>query len=380
MKQNKAKRAENRKIEAQRIKKLIDNCREVDPRLAEFEKQIKEQNLRERLEKKRLMQEKKLARQPKYFSTQKEASIDKVQTKETKKEIAQPAKSDPERKKQKKLEREKLNKEKNIFRQFLENHKYFTTEKSSDKKLDNIGKFDCLIRVLKYEELKLFNDSLENFTQDFEMSLKIYNEKIDLISNNGNKKVNSEHKIEHILTENLEKQNIKNGELLNSLNLNKSNVKNGELINSLNSSNSLNLKKDQVENSEIWTKERLNILHKATKQYPVGTKLRYELITEYINNHCKTKFVVKQIIQQVKSLTGTQENIKITNEKKVYTENWTSEEHSIFQTAIKTYPIGIPNRWEKISDLLPQKSIIQCQERLKVIEKKEKLKLNVVFN
>ena len=45
---------------------------------------------------------------------------------------------------------------------------------------------------------------------------------------------------------------------------------------------------------------------------------------------------------------------------------WTPEEQKLLEQALRTYPASTPERWEKISGVLPARSKKDCMKRYKV--------------
>ena len=45
---------------------------------------------------------------------------------------------------------------------------------------------------------------------------------------------------------------------------------------------------------------------------------------------------------------------------------WTTDEQKLLEQALKTYPSSTPERWERISEVVPNRSKKDCMKRYKV--------------
>merc|ERR1712088_129717 len=154
-----------------------------------------------------------------------------------------------------------------------------------------------------------------------------------------------------------------------------------------------------------WGTEELQILIKAVKLFPAGTNQRWDVVTEFINQHNGGVAVrgVKETISKAKELQGSNfatsslleevnklayENLQKGQKKEVLercaeeskgterTDNvaeqaglnptaWTPDEQKLLEQALKTYDSKTPERWERISEAVPGRSKKDCMKRYK---------------
>jgi len=154
-----------------------------------------------------------------------------------------------------------------------------------------------------------------------------------------------------------------------------------------------------------WGTEELQTLIKAVKLFPAGTNQRWDVVTEYVNQHNEgvAERGVKETISKAKELQGNNfatsslleevnklayENLQKGQKKEVLercaeeskgterTDNvaelaglnataWTPDEQKLLEQALKTYDSKTPERWERISEAVPGRSKKDCMKRYK---------------
>jgi len=154
-----------------------------------------------------------------------------------------------------------------------------------------------------------------------------------------------------------------------------------------------------------WGTEELQTLIKAVKLFPAGTNQRWDVVTEFVNQHNGGVAVrgVKETISKAKELQGSNfatsslleevnklayENLQKGQKKEVLercaeeskgterTDNvaelaglnataWTPDEQKLLEQALKTYDSKTPERWDRISEAVPGRSKKDCMKRYK---------------
>ena len=152
-KNNKVQRAEKKKEEMKRIRKLVDNAYNCDPRIANF----KEADRQEKLAKKKAKQD--AARQRK----EAEEKIQRDAEEKARLEKEEQERIEKEKNEKMKNERDALKKALKNERRFLKNtckgHDYFATDE--DSKVQNLTDLDKLCEILNVDELRELNKALE---------------------------------------------------------------------------------------------------------------------------------------------------------------------------------------------------------------------------
>jgi hypothetical protein len=123
----------------------------------------------------------------------------------------------------------------------------------------------------------------------------------------------------------------------------------------------------------IWTEDEIKLLSKAVARYPGGTQERWEKVAAFV----KTKSV-EEVLQRVKDLKKSsrkplsevsappQPEEKSENTAEIK-EEWTSEQQSHFESALRSVPKDHPDRWSEIANLVKGKSKKDCIKRFKEI-------------
>jgi hypothetical protein len=141
------------------------------------------------------------------------------------------------------------------------------------------------------------------------------------------------------------------------------------------SSSSQNNEAQESDAIADWTEEELKLLSKAIARYPGGTQERWEKVSAFV----KTKSI-DQVMQKVKELKkstrkpgeasvvpSTPQKSSAAAETVENPEEWTSEQQSLFESALRTVPKDHPDRWGEIANLVKGKSKKDCIKRFKEI-------------
>jgi len=354
---NKAQRLEKKKEEGKRMKKLVDNAFNSDPRIAKFRKA----DLDEKAAKKKARADAIQAKKDEEERIKREAE-EKIKREEEEKE-----KAEKEKKAAAKLEKEAAKKIKSSERKKLRTL-------SKEANMFALDEDERLANLLDIEKM------CETYTTE---------QLIDL----NNQLANSEDQRETFLTE-LEAMCKRN------------NTEMRKFVS----------KKDptvaKVKASSIeWSADELQLLIKAVKTFPAGTKQRWEVVTEYINQHTKTPEIerkAKETLSMAKEMQSgnfAMSSLKDEVNKMAYEntmkaqkrdttvqeaatdrtdtpaqmaginpEPWAPEEQKVLEQALKTYPSSTPERWDRIAETLPGRSKKDCMKRYKELAELVKAK------
>lgn len=393
-KQNKIVRQKRKKEEMQRIRQLVDNAYQCDPRVVWFKE-----------EEKKRKQDSKLARQAK-IQAQKEEE-DRLRKEKEEQELAEKKKLEEEEKqkrmeerKQKETLKKKTKKEVKLIENILVNHEYFAGDVKI--KIEHMKEFDKLCKIYSLEQIISFRKELES------------KEKV-------------EDKKEYFISE-IEKMNQK----LESERKKLTNTSNQETV----SSNSNRSSK------KIWSYDDVQLIIKAVKQFPPGTAHRWTEIAKYINDKSESGIIRndREVLEKAKELQQSSKCFlllcklfiyliipkgesqvlkKETNENafkkleiqsnhildnvgqesapsqrydgncglnfifkkflikiilapstilEVNDDPWTNEEQQLLEQAMKTYPASLKDeRWNLIAECIPKRSRTDCIKRFKYL-------------
>lgn len=365
-KENRAVRESKKKEEVSRIRKLVDNAYACDPRIALFKEQeklekLKAKEARENGRKKRIEEEKRKLEEERIAAEKRNQE----------EELKMKAQREIEKK-----EKELIKKQKKVLKKQVQeviNHDYLS-------KLDGKEKVNAMTK-------------LEYFLQ--ELSLDCLNQlktEVDTCSDPESRKKLIESKL--------------NG---NSSNHNPHVVNSQKKVESLDQNSNVPTKK--------WSVDDCKLLTKAAKLFPPGTVKRWEVITNYFNQHCGSTITRKEreVLQKYHDLqnpasaksnsveashSGTStvftangsavngsvvdaaaipseryntNDVESSDETKNQAKSgeqkllWSNEEQLILEQALKTYPKEMPKpeRWAKIASCLPGRSVKDCLDRYK---------------
>uniref|UniRef100_A0A1I8P0R5 Uncharacterized protein n=1 Tax=Stomoxys calcitrans TaxID=35570 RepID=A0A1I8P0R5_STOCA len=372
-KENKVARIKRKKEEMMRIRALVDLAYNNDKRIQKFKNEEKEKKLAakkakmdaaqaQKAEQERIMREALLAKERAEKAEQKRIEQIRMEREQVKKAI----------KKERKLLRDKA-----------KDNKYFgNNEKESLKNMEGVEK---ICETFSLSELQELNKKMEKSSKDvFYAALKTADIKI--------------------------KADI--AEINQSQNKSKFNTKVEGVI-------------KEVNKTENWCNENVQLLIKAVNLFPAGTSQRWDVIASFINQHSVVDAPVtaRDVLNKAKALQNsdfskntlkTQANASAfesfeKSKKEVVTSSditlntelsseancnyeskenqssnpsntsgkqlkssataptkaWTKEEQALLEQAIKTFPISTTDRWDRIAECIPNRSKKDCLRRVK---------------
>ena len=124
----------------------------------------------------------------------------------------------------------------------------------------------------------------------------------------------------------------------------------------------------KIDADAVFSEKESALLLKAINMFPGGTVDRWTRITDYVNAHAKgtTTFTNAQIIKasnQIKNdVLGSRP--AVAPEQAV---EWSVEEQSKLENALKSFPVSDPERWDKIAAAIGTRSKKECVARFKEI-------------
>jgi len=347
---NRAQRAEKKKEESKRIRKLTDNAYNSDPRIARFRKAEIDEKAAKKKAKADAIKARKMEEERVRLEAEEKARQEKAEAERLEKQKQEEEKKEREaHKKQLKNERKKL-------RTLAKDHDMFA-ESESDRVL-HMTETEKICEIYSLDQLKDLNSRLsENAT-----ARTVFLQEVD--------KMNKEMAKER----NLVAEQSRGG----------------------------NTSEKSTSSSKEWTSDELTLLVKAVNLFPAGTAQRWEVVAEFINQHTKTpevKRAAKETLAKAKDMQsgnfamstlkdevnkmayqnlqkGQKREVVVESEASQRTETaaealgfnnspWTSDEQKLLEQALKTFPSSTPERWERISESIPGRSKKDCMKRYK---------------
>eukprot|EP00939_MAST-03C_sp_MAST-3C-sp1_P003346 g3346.t1 len=139
--------------------------------------------------------------------------------------------------------------------------------------------------------------------------------------------------------------------------------------------------------SKAWSDKERDLLIKGLKKFPGGTRLRWKKIAEFVNNVCNKNRTPKYCInkaheldsmksmkQKIDSKVAFERSVNLVKEGKGSAEGeseveWTAEQQKLLQSAIKKFPSSMSKkeRWVAIAKCVPGKTFRDCVLRVKQI-------------
>jgi len=349
---NKAQRIEKKKEEGKRIRKLVDNAYNSDPRIARFRKADFDEK-----------------------AAKKKAKADAIKAKKDeeerlrKEEEEKAAKEREAAEQAEKLKQEALKKEKEAMKKVLRNEKKklrtFTKEKGffasdEDERVLHMSEVEKMCEVYTLDQLTDINNKLESSDKPKDVFLE------------GLRKMNSRLSEERALVSEQAKGSGASSD------------KGGKSA------------------GKEWSSDELHLLIKAVNLFPAGTAQRWDVVAEFINQHTKTQSIkrnAKETLAKAKEMQSgnfamsslkeevnkmayenlekqKKRDLQNESEASVRTETpaeamgfnnapWTPEEQKLLEQALKTYPSTTPERWDRIAECLPGRSKKDCMKRYK---------------
>jgi len=344
-KQNKAARQRRKREETARIRQLVDNAYNNDPRILrhrEQEKNKKEAAKAARAEavRARVEEEARVRRE----QEEAERRAKEAQEAETKRAAEESRRAKEEARKALHKNREKVHK-------MAKKHNYYIH--AEQEKIKHLEEVDKLCMLLPLDKLEEFANTLEN--SDAEVGRKRFLKEVKELG---------------------ERMAREQDELLAATQKT-----------SKSSSNSSVAK---------WAHDDLQLLIKAVNLFPAGTIQRWEVVANYINQHTtsdKTRNA-KEVLAKAKDMQKVDTSLKDEFKKEAYNKfekshnaapvaesapserfdtpaeqlgisPWTADEQRLLEQALKTYPASTPERWDRIADCVPGRSKKECMKRYK---------------
>ncbi|KAI5636534.1 dnaJ domain-containing protein [Phthorimaea operculella] len=360
-----AARAKLKKEEMARIRSLVDLAYAHDPRIQRFKQEDKDKKLAAKQARQNAVQAKK-AEEERLI---KEAQLAKQKAEEAERARIEAARA--EREQQKK----NLRKERKALRDMCKNNNYYAT--NEEETVSHMASVEKICELMKATELQDFMKELEaNGRNAFLKTAKETEDKLE------------EERRALFETKKEEVQKVK--------------------------------KESAVRAPMEWTAEMMQMLIKAVNLFPAGTNQRWEVVANFLNQHCTftddKRFNAKDVLNKAKDLqssdfsksslkkaaneeafdtfekdkkkmpnhvddSGISKNdpgVKLVNgtakpkmngevkpEKEKKEEPWTKTEQELLEQAMKTFPASTPERWDKIADCIPNRSKKDCMKRYK---------------
>merc|ERR1712112_695788 len=248
---NKAQRKEKKAEETKRIRRLIDNAYNSDPRIAKF----REEEKNEKLAKKKAKADQAKARRDEEERIKKEQEEAEKKEREAKEEIEKAKKAAEKKEKEEmkrllKIERKKL-------RNISKEQNYFVIDE--DEKVTHLAEVEKMCEIYSCDQLK---DLVERLEKDKSKSREVFIKEMNKLNN----KMEEERKEEAQMT-------------------GKTSAEGGSKAGS------------------EWSTEELQLMIKAVKLFPAGTVNRWEVCAEFINQHNNSSpRTAKEVISKAKEM------------------------------------------------------------------------------
>lgn len=263
-KQNKSIRIKRKKEEMSRIRSLVDLAYNNDPRIVRIKNEEKEKKQAakrarmsaaqaQRAEEERIVREAQLAKEKAEQAEQKR--IEQIRL-------------------EKELQKRALKKERKTLRDLAKDNNYYST--SDKEKIKNMEGVEKICEMLKHLELQDFNKTLASDGRTaFVKMLK-----------------DTEAKLEE------ERRAV--------FGVNKTVAAAQQAQANKNQAASA---VKQVDKNAMWSPENVQVLIKAVNLFPAGTVQRWEVIANYLNQHCinlaNRKFVARDVLNKAKDLQSS---------------------------------------------------------------------------
>eukprot|EP00096_Caligus_rogercresseyi_P009601 TRINITY_DN3281_c0_g1_i1.p1 TRINITY_DN3281_c0_g1~~TRINITY_DN3281_c0_g1_i1.p1 ORF type:complete len:622 (-),score=203.88 TRINITY_DN3281_c0_g1_i1:163-2028(-) len=355
-KNNKIQRAEKKKEEMKRMRKLVDNAYNNDPRLTRF----REEDKAEKLARKKAKQDAIKARRDEEERIRREHE-EKERKEQERIEAEAKVKADAA-KKEKEALKKALKKERKTLRNFCKENDFYAGQ-NDDLKLFHMEELEKLCEMLSLNEIESLNVALES--EEKKANGLAFRQKVKSMN----------HKLEK------------------------------ETIEMVENAQSKNTGGDVGPSGGVeWSPDELALLIKAVNLFPAGTNQRWDVIASFINQHSTTPEIerkAKETLVKAKELQNgnfhmsslkeevnkkAYENLEKQKKREVKVDDkeastrmdtpadvqginvnpWSQEEQALFEQALKTHPSSLGSvRWERIAGTLPNRSKKDCMRRYK---------------
>lgn len=359
-KNNRVQRAERKKEEMKRIRKLVDNAYNSDPRIIRF----READKQEKLDRKKAKQDAAKARKDEEEKVKREAEAAAAK-KRQEEEAAEKAKAEAA-KKEKEGAKKALKKERKQLRTLCKDNEFYAED--DEEKVRHMTELDKLCELLQATELNELNVRLEspNGRETFKEAVQRLNDRLE------------KDKMDQV-----ERAQKGGG----------------------GGAGGSGASGGQAGKAE-WSTDELALLIKAVNLFPAGTNQRWEVVASFVNQHAggspDNARNAKETLAKAKELQNSDfhlSSLKTEANSKAYenlekqqkkrdvkvddaeaskrTETaaeaqglnvapWSADEQKLLEQALKTYPASLgTERWEKISSCIPDRSKKDCMRRYK---------------
>ncbi|CAG0918053.1 unnamed protein product [Notodromas monacha] len=361
-KQNRVARKSRRKEEIARIRELVDNAYNCDPRIIRFREEEKERKAGE----KRARQEAIRLKKEKEEQERLAAEAEEKRLKEEA-EAIEKARADIE-KKEREQQKKSLKKERKVLRTLCKEKNYFT--ESDGDRVQAMEEVERLCEGLDLLRLKELNEALgtSRAKEAFEEQVAYMRSKLE---------IEKEETIGNYMRTNGTASGARDGD-----------------------------------KSDKWSHEDLQLLIKAVNLFPAGTSQRWEVVANFVNQHTKTdiKRIAKDVLSRAKILgSGEASNLKTAVNQQAFSKfeqsykpapvssdvsvrndevtaeagevesiggdkSWSTEEQKLLEQALRTYPASAEDRWGKIASCVPGRTKKECMKRFKELAEMVKAK------
>jgi len=350
---NKAERKERKADEVKRMRKLVDNAYNSDPRIARFREEEKQE---------KAAKKKAKADQAKARKDEEERIIREKEEAERKEKEA---KDEEERIKAEKLKKEKeiqkkaIKVERKRLRTIAKDNDMFVEDE--DERVTHLSEVEKMCELYSIEQLR---DLVDRLAADKDKARNVFIREMNKLNN----KMDDDRKAEAEMTGKNEGPN-----------------------------------KGRV--GVEWSTDDVQLLIKSVNLFPAGTSQRWDVCSEFINQHSKSGVVrgPKETLSKAKEMQSgnfamsslkeevnkmayenlqkgqKKENLERTkaeSEESKRTDTpaeqaglnntaWAPEEQKLLEQALKTFPSTTPERWERISEAVPNRSKKDCMKRYK---------------
>jgi len=348
---NKAQRKEKKADETKRIRKLVDNAYNSDPRIVRF----REEEKNEKLAKKKAKADQAKARKDEEERIRKEHEEKERKEREALEEIE---KAKKEKEKKEKEESKKLIKgERKKLRNIAKDNNYFSADET--EKVNNMAEVEKICEVYTFEQIKELVGDLEKEPKEAKKTF------FDAI-----KKFNDKMEEERLEAAQMTSKGSEGGK--------------GKTM------------------SE-WSTDELQLLIKSVNLFPAGTVNRWEVCAEFINQHSSSGKTAKEVLAKAKEMQSgnfamsslkeevnklAYENLQKGQKKEaldrcskesecsqrldtpaqqmgINNTPWSPDEQKLLEQALKTFPSSTPERWDRIAEAVPNRSKKDCMKRYK---------------
>lgn len=362
-----------------RIRQLVDLAYNNDPRIAKFKQEDKEKKLAAKRAKQSVAQAKK---------EEEERILREAQLAKEQAEAAEKARIEAKRQ-EREVQKKALKKERKVLRDICKASNYFAD--SAEQNLEHLTALEDICERLPLNELEELNKNIKNNGKAAFLKA---------VKENDKRK---------------EKERIEVLEAAKQKNNNDSKSSTGVVM-----------------IAPEWNEDNIQLLVKAVNLFPAGTNQRWEVVANFINQHGRfgensNRFNAKIVLAKAKDLQNTdfsKNNLKETANKQAFDtfkkdkknvlnidesgiskkmesvsingENmkedksvkkipsngeikkndvpWTTVEQQLLEQALKTYPASTLERWDRISECIPNRSKKDCMKRYKELVETVKAK------